>query len=64
MNTVHLLVLAVVQGLTEFRPVSSSGHLVLAERLLGLESPGPALELVLHVGTLGAVCAFYRPGNG
>lgn len=60
MNTIQLLVLAVVQGLTEFLPVSSSGHLVLAERLLGLSSPGPALELVMHVGTLAAVCAFYR----
>ena len=52
--------LAVVQGITEFLPVSSSGHLVLIGSALGLESPGVMLEVVLHVGTLVAILAFYR----
>ena len=60
MQTVHVLILAAVQGLTEFLPVSSSGHLVLAQRVLDVQSPGPALELFLHLGTLVSVCAFYR----
>ena len=59
-ETIKILCLAVVQGLTEFLPVSSSGHLVLAQHLLGVKSPGPDLELFLHVGTLLSVCAFFR----
>jgi len=59
-DAIKVLCLAVVQGLTEFLPVSSSGHLVLAQRFLGVKSPGPDLELFLHVGTLLSVCVFYR----
>lgn len=55
-----VLLLALVQGLTEFLPVSSSGHLVLAQALLGLTRDGLALDVALHVGTLLAVVAFYR----
>jgi len=58
-----LLILAVVQGLTEFLPVSSSGHLVLARALLpgGDALPDDAtVEVVLHLGTLAAVLVFYR----
>ena len=51
--------LGVVQGATEFLPVSSSGHLVLAERLLRLARPGLALETGLHLGTLAAVVLAY-----
>ena len=58
-ETLKILFLAVVQGLTEFLPVSSSGHLVIAQHALGVKSPGPDLELFLHVGTLLSVCAFY-----
>lgn len=60
MQTPDVLLLAVLQGLTEFLPVSSSGHLVLAQHALGVRTPGPDLELFLHVGTLLSVCAFYR----
>jgi len=52
--------LGAIQGLTEFLPVSSSGHLVLFERLLGVRRPGLALEAGLHLGTLGAVVWTYR----
>ncbi|MGI5868975.1 MAG: undecaprenyl-diphosphate phosphatase [Kiritimatiellia bacterium] len=55
-----IMVLAVVQGLTEFLPVSSSGHLVLAKHFLGLKSPGASLELFLHGGTLLAIVVYYR----
>lgn len=54
------LVLGVLQGLTEFLPVSSSGHLVVAEGLLGLHSPGVAVEVMLHLATLLAVVIVYR----
>lgn len=52
--------LGIVQGLTEFLPVSSSGHLVLVERLLGIDPPGVLLEALLHWGTLGAVLVVFR----
>ncbi|MFN3975012.1 MAG: undecaprenyl-diphosphate phosphatase [Dehalococcoidia bacterium] len=54
------LVLGLVQGLTEFLPISSSGHLVLVERFLGYNPPGLALEAALHLATLGAVVVYYR----
>jgi len=59
-DTLNVLLLSVLQGVAEFLPVSSSGHLVLGKRLLGLESPGVRLEVALHVGTLFSVTAFYR----
>jgi len=49
-----------VQGVTEFLPVSSKGHLVLAESLLGLATPGVMVEVLLHVATLTAVVIVYR----
>ncbi len=54
------LVLGVVQGLTEFFPVSSDGHLVLAEELLGLAIPGIAFTVALHLATLTSVLIVYR----
>src|SRR3972149_937865 len=52
--------LGVVQGLTEFLPVSSAGHLVVAERALGVPRQGVAVEVALHVATLAAVFLVYR----
>lgn len=60
MTFLQALVLGVVQGLTEFLPVSSSGHLVLADALLGVEASGVLVVVVLHVATLLAVCWVYR----
>lgn len=55
----EVLILSVLQGVAEFLPISSSGHLVLARRLLGLGEVGMRLDILLHVGTLLAVFAFY-----
>ncbi|MBN2300946.1 MAG: undecaprenyl-diphosphate phosphatase [Lentisphaerae bacterium] len=49
-----------IQGLTEFLPISSSGHLVLAKHFLNLKAPGAILETVLHAGTLISVILYYR----
>jgi undecaprenyl-diphosphatase len=54
------LVLGVVQGLTEFFPVSSSGHLVMGGAVLGLEVPGILFEVAVHVATLLSVLVVYR----
>jgi undecaprenyl-diphosphatase len=52
--------LGVVQGLTEFLPVSSSGHLVVLQNLLGFHEPHLAFDVMLHLGTLLAVITFFR----
>lgn len=53
-------VLAILQGVAEFLPISSSGHLVIGQHLLGMNAPGMRLEVFLHVGTLVSIFAFYR----
>ncbi|HJQ92940.1 MAG TPA: undecaprenyl-diphosphate phosphatase, partial [Candidatus Thermoplasmatota archaeon] len=58
-SALDALVLAVVQGITEWLPISSSGHLALAQRFLGIEVP-VAYDRWLHVGTLVAVVVYYR----
>jgi len=55
MTTWHGILLGLVQGLTEFLPVSSSAHLVAAQRLLDVQPPGVLLEVALHAGTLAAI---------
>jgi undecaprenyl-diphosphatase len=54
------VVLGVVQGLTEFLPVSSSGHLVLVPHIVGWPDQGLAFDAVVHLGTLGALLAYFR----
>lgn len=54
------VVLGVIQGLTEFFPVSSSGHLVMGSEVLGLEVPGILFEVAVHVATLLSVLIVYR----
>ncbi len=53
------ILLGVIQGLSEFLPISSSGHLALAMHLLDWQDPPMVLSLVVHVGTLMAVCVIY-----
>jgi undecaprenyl-diphosphatase len=61
MNTVESLLLGVIQGLTEFLPVSSSGHLVIAQALLGVDPAGGIVfEVAVHIATLLAILLFYR----
>lgn len=60
MTPLEALVLGIVQGATEFLPISSSGHLVLVPWLLGWSKPGLAFSAFLHWGTLLAVLAFFR----
>ncbi len=60
MGGLEALLLGVVQGLTEFLPVSSSGHLVILQSLLGAQQEGLLFEIAVHVATLGSVLLFYR----
>ena len=60
MSIVEAIVLAIVQGLTEFLPISSSGHLVLARWLFGWDDPGLDFDVAVHIGTLGAILWVFR----
>ncbi|QGG80345.1 undecaprenyl-diphosphate phosphatase [Litorivicinus lipolyticus] len=60
MELIQIITLALVQGLTEFLPISSSAHLVLVSPLLGWPDQGLTFDIAVHVGTLVAVVAFYR----
>lgn len=59
MNILHAALLGLVQGLTEFLPVSSTGHLILAQYLMGFKEPMLAFDIIVHLGTLMAVCLYY-----
>ena len=60
MEIIHAVILAIVQGLTEFLPISSSGHLILVPELLGWSDQGLAFDVAVHVGTLFAVVFYFR----
>ncbi|MEE8363642.1 MAG: undecaprenyl-diphosphate phosphatase [Dehalococcoidia bacterium] len=60
MSFVEAIVLGIVQGLTEFLPISSTGHLVLASWLLDWDDPGLELDVTVHAGTLAAVLLYFR----
>jgi undecaprenyl-diphosphatase len=60
MDSLHAIFLALIQGLTEFLPISSSAHLILLPRLLGWADQGLAFDVAVHVGTLVAVIAYFR----
>ncbi len=60
MDPMQILLLALVQGLTEFLPISSSGHLILAPRLFGFADQGLVLDVAVHFGTLIAVVGYFR----
>lgn len=61
MEYISMIIQGIIQGLTEFLPISSSGHLSVAQHFLGIEETGLLMSIVLHLGTLVAVfIAFYR----
>ncbi len=60
MTWIEVIALGVLQGLTEFLPVSSSGHLTLLEHLFGVRGPQTLFDLSLHLGTLAAVLWYFR----
>ena len=60
MDNAQAVLLAVIQGLTEFLPVSSSAHLILPSQLLGWPDQGLAFDVAVHAGTLAAVVIYYR----
>ena len=64
MTFLESILLGILQGLTEFLPISSSGHLVLAQTFLGLKEPLVFFDVMLHVGTLAAVLVVYREAIG
>jgi undecaprenyl-diphosphatase len=60
MSWIQVVVLAIVQGLTEFLPISSSGHLVLVPSIFGWEDQGLVFDIAVHFGSLTAVCIYFR----
>jgi len=64
MSLLHILLLAVIQGVTEFLPISSSGHLILLPYLTGTPDQGLTIDVAVHLGTLGAVILFFRRDVG
>ena len=60
MSWLQIVVLAIVQGLTEFLPISSSGHLVLVPSVIGWSDQGLAFDVAVHFGSLIAVCLFFK----
>ena len=64
MDLVQIVILALVQGITEFLPISSSGHLILPKELLGWPDQGLAFDVAVHVGTLAAVLIYFRDDVG
>ncbi|MDI6861531.1 MAG: undecaprenyl-diphosphate phosphatase [Caldisericia bacterium] len=61
MKVIQSIILGIVQGLTEFLPVSSTGHIILFSRFLNLKEPPIFYDLTLHLGTLIAVFIFFYP---
>lgn len=59
MTLAHLFLVAVIQGITEFLPVSSSGHLALVPHLTGLPDQGQTIDVAVHLGTLMAVILYF-----
>src|SRR5580700_5138366 len=62
MTLLHVVILAIVQGLAELLPVSSSAHVVVSEKLMGLDPSSPEMTLLLvmlHTGTMFAVIVFF-----
>lgn len=64
MNEIWAIVYGVIQGITEFLPISSSGHLALIPKFFPLQDPGVIFDLVMHVGTAFAVIVYFKKDIG
>jgi len=65
MNLIHILILAIIQGACELLPVSSSAHVIIAEKLMGLDPSSPEMTMLLvmlHTGTMFAVIVYFWSG--
>ena len=60
MTLLQMIIIALVQGITEFLPISSSGHLILVPFLTGYEDQGPLIDVAVHVGSLLAIILYFR----
>ena len=60
MTLLHITILALIQGITEFLPISSQAHLILVPVLTGWQDQGLIIDVAVHVGTLGAVALYFR----
>ncbi len=60
MSLLNIITISIIQGLTEFLPVSSSGHLVLVPKLISMPDQGLIMDMAVHIGTLLAVLIYYR----
>ena len=60
METIQAILLAIIQGLTEFLPISSSAHLILLSQISGWKDQGLAFDVALHFGTLLAVLYYFK----
>ncbi|HET9679665.1 MAG TPA: undecaprenyl-diphosphate phosphatase, partial [Gammaproteobacteria bacterium] len=60
MSLLHIIVLAIVQGITEFLPISSSAHLILTPYIFGWPDQGLAFDVATHIGTLVAILWYFR----
>ncbi|WAT16995.1 undecaprenyl-diphosphate phosphatase [Aurantiacibacter sp. MUD11] len=59
MTFIEMLILAIVQGITEFLPISSSGHLILVPVFTGSEDQGPMIDIAVHIGSLLAIIVYF-----
>ena len=64
MDLIHLIILSIIQGVTEFLPISSSAHLVLFPKLMDWEDQGLAIDVAAHLGSLFAVVFYFRKDFG
>ena len=60
MDLIHIFILSIIQGVTEFLPISSQSHLILTSYFLGLEDQGLGFDIALHFGSLIAILIYYR----
>ena len=59
-NIIHIFISGIIQGLTEFLPISSSGHLVIFNQFLNIEASNLNNEIILHLGTVFSILIYYK----